>query len=136
MPNCGCVYVETCFDSCTALSNMIRKAVKSHQCGECGCMIQPGEKYEYASGVFDDGSFYSSKTCSTCLEIRRVFFCGAWGYGQIFEHLYEHFRSLGGQLDHDCLLELSPAARVVVIDMLDEVFEQVDAYEERYTRKS
>jgi len=47
-----------------------RKARKHHTCCECGGTIQKGEKYIFASGVWD-GEGMSFRTCVDCDELRK-----------------------------------------------------------------
>lgn len=45
-----------------------RKAIKHHRCYECGSVIDPGETYSLASGVWD-GTGKSFKQCSVCTRL-------------------------------------------------------------------
>lgn len=49
-----------------------RVARKEHTCYECGSMIQPKEKYEYTTVVFD-GTVRNYKTCWDCVDLRKFF---------------------------------------------------------------
>lgn len=44
-------------------------ARKQHVCCECGCTIDPGEKYHRVEGLWD-GSFQTFKTCEFCAQVR------------------------------------------------------------------
>lgn len=62
---CGCddppdVYRET-----------VRRARKPHRCCECSRTIAAGERYQYASGVWD-GRGDAFKTCIRCAALRRA----------------------------------------------------------------
>src|SRR5690349_116120 len=48
-----------------------RTARKAHRCCECREIIEPGEKYQYVSGVWD-GRGDSFKTCLRCALVRRI----------------------------------------------------------------
>lgn len=65
-------------------------AIKRHICCECGSIIDPGEKYNKISGMWDE--FATFKTCMSCFEIRKeassqTGCCPAFGY------LYDTFGS-------------------------------------------
>lgn len=45
------------------------KARKIHKCCECGSDIDPGEKYQKITGLFE-GSWEEFKTCQICQDIR------------------------------------------------------------------
>jgi hypothetical protein len=101
-------------DGPSCFSSEVRTARKEHVCGECRCVIAPGTKYEYASGVWD-GRPDSFKTCSMCAEIRDHFACEGWIYEQLWGDLQENFfpdMVAGGP----CMQGLSPAAKQKLID--------------------
>ncbi len=50
----------------------LRVARVQHRCCECPASIEPGEAYEYYSGVWD-GVGQSFKTCLPCAEERLVY---------------------------------------------------------------
>lgn len=92
----------------------LRTARKEHKCYECGEVIMPDSKYEYASGVFD-GSGFSHKTCMSCREIRDHFSCAGFIYGQLWEDLENNFfpdMKAGGP----CMEGLSPEAKGRLFD--------------------
>jgi hypothetical protein len=94
-----------------------RKARKEHKCYECGRVIQRGEKYRNESGIWD-GDPRRYKTCSECLSIREVFFCGGYIYGEVISTLKETFAE-AGTVSSDMLADLTHAARDKVFAMLD-----------------
>jgi hypothetical protein len=121
MSDCSCVYCEP--DSYPEpYTQIVRTARKTHICTECGSKIKPGDKYENFTGKWN-GGFDTYKTCPVCLELREAFFCMGYFYEQVLEFLWEHIRDVGGQIDSDCLLELSPKARYKVFDMIEEYWE-------------
>lgn len=67
-------------------------ARKEHRCEECGCRIQPGEKYEYACGKWD-GYFDVMKTCERCYDLRKWVQnnipCFCWAYGNVHDDARE-----------------------------------------------
>ena len=69
------------------------KARKRHKCCECGRDINPGDTYEYCSGLWD-GRWGHYKTCETCADIREsvsATICTNSG------ELYESYEYLVGQ---------------------------------------
>jgi hypothetical protein len=60
-----------CYDSDapSCFSSVKRKARKAHNCFECGRKIQPGDVYEYASGIWDRKPD-DFKTCEACAILR------------------------------------------------------------------
>lgn len=61
-------------------------ARKEHNCGECGDVIEAGQKYENAKGLYD-GNFSTMKTCIPCVEVRDHFACEGFIFGQIWEDI-------------------------------------------------
>lgn len=54
-----------------------RRARKAHRCIECSATIKPGDEYEFASGVWEDGPA-TFKTCATCAADRKAFLAWLW----------------------------------------------------------
>ena len=81
-----------CEDWPSAFKSVMRIARKPHKCGECGGPIHIGDKYEYASGIWD-GEPDSFKTCAICCALRDYVknnipcFCGC--YGSLIEDAME-----------------------------------------------
>ena len=101
-------------DGPSCSSRDLRKARKPHVCCECRKPIARGERYEYASGVWD-GRPDSFKTCLLCAEIRDHFACNGWIYGELWSDLRDNFfpdMKCGGE----CMTGLSPEAKAKLID--------------------
>lgn len=49
-----------------------RKARKGHNCVECGCVIEAGNRYHYYSSKYD-GYVSTSKTCRRCWQLWEAF---------------------------------------------------------------
>lgn len=84
-------------------------ARKEHRCEECHETIRPGTKYELYKQLFD-GSWSTTKTCLSCVEIGDHFTCGSRILGQLWEDLAENFfpdMKAGGP----CMEGLSPEAK-------------------------
>ena len=84
-------------------------ARKPHECEECDEVIPVGSKYERTEGLWD-GSWFTYKTCLSCVEIRDHFACDGWLYGRLWRDLEENFfpeMKAGGP----CMEGLSPEAK-------------------------
>lgn len=55
-----------------AFYEVTRKARVEHRCCECRNVIAPGQTYEYASGIWDEGPM-SFKTCLPCVDERKAY---------------------------------------------------------------
>jgi hypothetical protein len=121
MTDCSCVYVSLDCGERPAFHSSTKPIARvTHVCNECDAPINPGEQYERSVGCWD-GEFTMFKTCPVCLELRGAFFCEGWFYGCLYEDLRQHLQDTG--LIPGCLVELSPAARDVVCDMIEEQWE-------------
>jgi hypothetical protein len=72
-----------------------RTARKEYRCYECNRVIEPGERYEFATGITNDGydKWSVMHTCAHCQAgpcrwLNRV--CGGYLYGGVYEDLDEH----------------------------------------------
>ena len=125
MRECTCSIEDYCDDCHTEFhKETIRTARKEHKCYECHKPILPGEKYEYVSAKWD-GQISTVKTCSICLELRKAFFC-SWMYGHIREALRDDIFENQGEVSSACILALSPEARNIVFEIIEEVWADDD----------
>lgn len=107
---CDCSIDVDCYASC--YREQIRKARKQHKCCECDEPILPGEKYEYASGVWE-GRPDSFRTCLPCVRIRNHYCRHGFIFGelvtQIMDCLGFDYRTFpngeGDDPDHPCAPE-------------------------------
>jgi len=68
---------------------VIRKARKPHECSECEKRIEPGEKYEHATGK-TEGDMWVFDTCLVCAEIADAFYCdGRLFGGMLWEEMHD-----------------------------------------------
>ena len=82
-----------------------RVARKPHHCCECLEIIEPGQRYEYASLCFD-GSWGHAKTCELCVRIRNDLCPCGFCHGELRDTLWQC-------LDFDYITgEERPPARV------------------------
>ena len=118
MSECSCIYVGD-YDGPSMHSKSHRKARKTHQCSECERNILPGEEYEYVFGVWA-GDTNQFKTCLDCLSVRDSFFCEGIVYGGIWELVPEHILELNGEVSSDCIVPLTPRAREIICELIEE----------------
>ena len=119
--------IEGCDDNdgliCEFQSSVMRTANKTHICGECGRVIERGERYEYAIGKWD-GDFCTEKTCADCLSLRNTFFC-SWLYSDIWNEFHDWFNDWF--LEDSPILyrieNLTPRARDKVLELVAELEE-------------
>jgi len=120
---CSCtvdVYVD---DYCKCLlAPRISKALLLHKCNECNEEIQINEEYLFEITKYD-GVISTHTTCLSCYSIRQVFFSSGWYYGQLIEDMETFVIDCGGELSVPCLLQLTPRARGMVCDMIEEGWE-------------
>ena len=115
MPDpCCCLTGDYECDEQTFYHEEMRTARKEHKCRECRKTIKPGELYNRAAGA-NDGRMWSNKTCGTCDEIRKHFYCdGGWMFGQLWEDIHEQL--FANEFRFECMKGLSTKARDVVLD--------------------
>ena len=125
MNSCACVYID--HDSEAEFhTESIRRARKEHKCTECDVTIQPGQIYEYVFGIWD-GCKQVYKTCNDCLTVRKEFFCSMFFYGRIWEDMWEHvFGGTVGDSVANCLKDLTPRAREMVCELIENIWEEED----------
>lgn len=86
---CMADYAE---ESYTFARTHMRTARKAHECFECSRVIEPGEMYEYMTGLYYD-HWDTCRSCSHCLA-GRVFLereCHGWLYGAVLDDIIEHW---------------------------------------------
>lgn len=113
MSGCGDVCLDHGFEEPVDLySEMIVTARGRWSCCECHEFIEPGQRYQYAKGLCD-GSWFMERTCLICAEIRKVFVCGSWIFGELWESIrQEMFPVWETKGPMDCLIKLeNPEAR-------------------------
>ena len=98
-------------------------ARKSYKCCECQREIVKGEKYERVVGKWE-GDFATFKTCMDCASIRDAFFC-SFSFSRMFEDLREEIDYANGNLSQDCIAKLTPRAKDMVLEMIDEFLARV-----------
>jgi len=87
MTTCDCSIDPYDFDAPACTIETWRKARKQHVCYECHLPIQPGERYQHISGIWD-GRPDSFKTCEPCAQIRKDFCSSGYVFGELREQLW------------------------------------------------
>jgi len=125
MKACQCVNVD--FDcGCDGFCSVrLARARKPHRCDECGDEIAIGQSYELNSGRWEV-AWYRHRTCGVCQEIRAAFFSCGFLLGMVWEDLKEHIQAFDGEVDAECLVGLSPAARERVCEIIEDVWERIE----------
>lgn len=65
MSDCYCA----CDDPAEVFTERWRVARKAHKCCECLAEINPGERYQYCTMIYE-GTASDHKTCASCAETR------------------------------------------------------------------
>ncbi|HCY85366.1 MAG TPA: hypothetical protein DHV36_09560 [Desulfobacteraceae bacterium] len=107
------------YDGCgpACHTEKIRTARVPHVCFECLRDIQPGEQYEYVSGIWD-GEPAAYKTCLDCKSIRDTFFI-SWVYTQVWAAFQDEFGYHDSVVPEACIAELTPGARARVCEFIE-----------------
>jgi hypothetical protein len=106
----------------TVLKDVIVECRKPHKCIECGAKIQPREICKKEQN-YEDGIFYSYRTCMSCFSLRHVFFCDGWYYGQIWDDFEGFVSSCYGDISISAIGKLHPVARARVCEILERYWE-------------
>jgi len=122
---CSTVYCDTDDGIIILLDERTPVARKSHICGECRRTINAGEKYNLEVGVYD-GQFCREKTCLDCMSIRKEFFKDGFLYGETKWMLRDYIRKSHGDISESCIIRLTPRARDMVCDFINECFDGND----------
>ena len=126
---CACVDVGECDIYNDFYDKRARKARKQYKCEECNKVIDKGERYIYVSAK-TEGCLWQFRHCADCESLLKTFFtCGYW-HGMLWENFEEHVRALDGKISSECLLQLTPRARDMALEIIQESFDHLDELEE------
>lgn len=80
-------------EPCDVFNQVARKARYQQSCGECGCAIMPGSRYEFVSMLYE-GHWSTARTCLDCFAGRDWLTeeCGGYIVGEVLDELLEHHR--------------------------------------------
>jgi hypothetical protein len=81
-------------------------ARKPHACYECKFTIQPGQTYEYVTGMWD-GTWSAYRFCAVCSEIGKALACDGRNFGNLWDEIHEHVLP---ELSQGCLDKLTTVA--------------------------
>lgn len=128
MTSCGCVnvYVSDFYEDVANDIIVMKESFFDFTCCECGKEFENGDKYERYVGQMYDDEPKIYRTCMDCISIRDEFFCNGWIFTRILEDVENHVEDVGGDISAECLLRLTPRAREMIFDMIDEVFEMIN----------
>ena len=99
-----------------------RTARKVHKCYECGRKIEPGEKYEVVSGVWD-GDFETYKTCNDCHTARSMFFPSGYSFGMMWQDIVDYIGECDGEIPEKCISGLTQRSRDRVLEQIERCFD-------------
>jgi hypothetical protein len=97
----------------------------SHKCVECHQKILPGNIVQIYIGLDShDNKKSVHSTCLDCLSIRNNLFNG-WIFGTIWAELEYEIEATNGEIPEDCLRSLTPSARSMVCNLIEEYWEKL-----------
>ena len=123
--DCACTVEMDIDGRVTLLEGKFVKARKEHICSECRYVVPKGEEYFKETWV-SYGKIEHHKTCEHCYSIRQVFFSSGWFYSQLLENIEEFIANCYGGVSVSCLLQLTPKARGMVCDMIENYWGEDD----------
>ena len=131
--NCSCIVQVDHYgeddDTFEVLTVSHPTAKKKHKCNECRREILPGERYE-VQRYSANHNLETHTTCSTCLEIRDIFFCDGYVYGWMYDNFNDSLYDDGCDLSEACIASLSSEARAVVCGFIENCWESYRKEEE------
>ena len=102
----------------SAYSARVVAARKAHACDECGRIIEQGEQYERASGIWEDEPS-TFKTCRHCLELRRWIKahipCFCWAHGNMIQDARDALEALSDETSETAGVLFGAGRRLVAI---------------------
>lgn len=123
---CACIDVGPDWDcGVESIAGRVVVARKEHTCGECRQAIKAGDKYRNEVFKFE-GDIERYKTCMDCMSLREEVFCSFY-YGRLWDDLEDELSQSEGQLAESCIADLTPRARDWVCEIIEKVWERLDA---------
>lgn len=118
------------------IEGIYKFATSQTRCCECEKIIGFNEKYLHEFGVdYQTMEDYESldevpdkfiehyHICLDCKSVRDQFFSNFY-YGTIWDELSEYLVECDGQVHEDCIANLTPRARFIVCDIIEELWEK------------
>jgi hypothetical protein len=127
MSDCSCITVDPDHIAEEHEADFLRAGTE-YRCAECYRPIRRGELYERVLCRWDDTD-HVYQTCSDCVSVRDEFFCGGYIYQEVWEKLREHIWETDGNIASECLIKLTSAAREMVCEIIQEIWDDTN-YEE------
>jgi len=110
------------YDPVQLFNRKTRKARKTHKCSACHREILRGEEYEFWSYLFE-GKFWEDKICNDCMSASYIFFPGSGFCPQeLWGEIKNFIDNSCGEIPEDCIVKLTPLARVKVCDLIQQFF--------------
>jgi hypothetical protein len=120
---CSCVVSEE-GEPIYNYSSSFRKSAKPLKCGECYGEISPLKRYNLITGVCD-GERLNHRVCMDCLSVIQHMFCGGSCAGTVWQDVEVNLEAIDCDMDLCCLENLTPRARTMYIDAIDEVLDGI-----------
>ena len=124
MGDCTCIWVS-CDDEWEDGETKRVETLLPQTCCECNSEIPPGNTHEFFWGE-TDGDRSEYRTCALCVEIRDKLFCDGWLFGQVWDEIDQHIYDHKGKLRSECFEGLSAEARDVLIDRVQDYWDEQD----------
>ena len=128
MSSCSCVLSSGDGDSCEGVVTKTVKERKEDKCCQCHETIHKGDKYVVDSGIWD-GRPERFRTCLTCYDVAKAFFCNGYTFGGIWGDLREHLYRMYPKTPVDCIACLPPKAREKVCATVEEIWARAEKRE-------
>lgn len=127
--NCGCLVDADIQDAEGEVidSRRMEAPEDGGECCECGRLPSPGETFLFEWIRWESGDEFFL-TCPDCESIRKNLCC-SWIYENVLDDVKFEIREEMGadaMIPESCMLELTPAARLMVADMIDDAWERCD----------
>lgn len=128
MDKCACIYVDAGLQYETVDLGIVKGANSyfALHCVECNRPFLEGDQYERFVGQIHGEKPEVFRTCFDCISLRNEFFCEGWCFGIILVDIALHVKDCDGEISSECLQRLTPGARETVIEMIDQVFQEID----------
>ncbi len=116
--SCSCIYIGESRSPTIVYFNKGIKASRAIICCECGRSIKGLERFhKYAGNWGGQQSTYN--TCLDCVSVSDEFFCEGYAFTQLWRDVVLHVVSLRGEISSECLEDLTPRAKAMLVKLID-----------------